>query len=603
MVNKYTRSQRGKPGAKRSQTKIHSWRTKSVVIALHLFFIIIIGRLFYWQILEGSFLKAKAQRQYDQTLIEEAQRGRIYTAEGHLLVGNTTRYRLVAYPQQITENPSLISATLTELVLTEHRPYQQASTSAEKATLQANLALEIEKKLNQSEAQWVSLLPQMSNQTKQKIEALEIKGLAFEPFLVRYYPEASMAAHITGFVGKNQAGQSVGYFGLEGGLEHELSGQTKKMIASADIWGLSLFNQKETSQATTHGRDIVTTIKRDLQYLAEETLAEGLEWTGAKAGEIIIMNPQNGQILALASLPHYDQAYYQEHQSELYKNPSLTNIFEPGSIFKPLTVAAGIDSKTITPESQCPDCDGPRVIGGYTIRTWNDVYHPNISMRDALAQSDNTAMIHIAEKLGKEQFQKYLANFGLGEPLDLDLEEEQTTKLPKKWGPVELATRSFGQGIGVTSLQMVRAIGAIANDGLMMKPQIVKKVIEPDQNEIVVEAEPIRRVISRQAAETVTEMMVYAAKEGEAQWTYSKDHSVAGKTGTSQIPDESGGYKEDATLASFIGFAPPENPQFVMLVKLVEPQSSPWAAETAAPIWYQLAQKLFIGLKIPTDNP
>ncbi len=602
MVNKYTRSQPGKRG-RPTKYRAHSWRSKTVIIGLHLVFLVIVGRLFYWQILEGSLLKAKAKQQYDQTLVKKAERGRIYTAEGQLLVGNTSRYRLVAYPFQVNESSSMISNSLTELVLDEYRPYQTASASAEKETIEANLKLELENKLKQRDDQWVSLLPEISLETKNKIEQLNITGLGFEPFLARYYPEASMAAHVTGFVGKNEEGQSVGYFGLEGGLDQELSGQNQKTIKATDIWGLSLFSEKETADQTSRGRDIVTTIKRNLQYLAETTLEEGLDWTGAKAGEIVIIDPQTGRILALASLPQYNQAHYQEYEAQLYKNPSLTDIFEPGSVFKPLTVAAGIEAGVITPETQCPNCEGPRVIGGYTIRTWNDVYHPNITMREALAKSDNVAMIHVAEQLGAEKFRSFLTDFGLDEPLGLDLQEEQLTELPEKWGPVELATRSFGQGIGVTSLELVRAIGAIANDGLLMKPRIIQKVIEPDQSEIVVEPSSIRRVISSQTAKTVTEMMVHAAKEGEAQWIYSKDHSVAGKTGTSQIPDEGGGYKEDATIASYVGFAPPEDPQFVMLVKLIEPQSSPWAAETAAPIWYKLAKKLFISLKIPADNP
>lgn len=597
MVSKYTRSQKS-----RRKTEPNP-RSKLLLASFYLGFLAILGRLFYWQIIEGSLLTAKAQEQYDQTLIKHGQRGRIFTQGGHLLVGNTTRYRLVGYPHLITQSPAEISQALIEPLLPELRPYQQATESARQATIKANFELELENKLSQEESRWVSLLRQISVETKQKILELEIEGLDFEPTSTRFYPEASMAAHVTGFVGQDEAGQTVGYFGLEGGLDQELSGQTQTTTLPSDMLGFSLFKNDSQALQQVKGRDIVTTLRRDLQYLAETHLKKTLSWTGAKAGEIIIMDPDTGQIMALATQPQYDQAYFHEYAAELYKNPALTNIFEPGSILKPLTVAAGIDAGAVTPDTKCPNCDGPRVIDKYTIRTWNDQYHPQITVKEALAKSDNVAMIHVAEELGIEKFKQYLQNFGFGDSTELELHEDQTTSFPEKWGPVELATRSFGQGITVTSLQMIRAMGAIANQGLMMQPQIVKQVIKANGQKIPVEPEAIRQVISPQTAATTTELMVYAAKEGEAQWTYSKDHSVAGKTGTSQIPDEKkGGYKEEATITSYIGFAPPQSPKFVMLVKLIEPQSSPWAAETAAPAWYQLANKLFLSLKIPADR-
>lgn len=329
---------------------------------------------------------------------------------------------------------------------------------------------------------------------------------------------------------------------------------------------------------------------------------KGITKYGAKAGEVIIMEPTTGKILASASEPKYDQEKFTDYEATLYKNPAVADVFEPGSILKTLTVAIGIDTGAIEPDTTCPVCDGPRHIDKYTIRTWNDVYNPNINMADALAKSDNTAMIFVAEQVGVDKFREYLEKFGLGEELDVELHEDYLTPFPEKWGPVELATRSFGQGIAVSDLQIVRAVAAIANQGILMRPTVVEKVILPTGEELPVEPQEVRRVVSAETAEKVTGMMVHAAQSGEAQWVYSDTHTVAAKTGTSQIPAENGGYKEDATIASFIGFAPPDNPQFVMLVKLVEPQSSPWAAETAAPLWYDIAEKLFLSLNIPPDQ-
>jgi cell division protein FtsI/penicillin-binding protein 2 len=307
------------------------------------------------------------------------------------------------------------------------------------------------------------------------------------------------------------------------------------------------------------------------------------------------MDPKSGQILALATWPHYDPLQYSNFNLEDFKNPALTNLYEPGSTFKTITVSAGIDSGAITPETICTKCNGPRKISGYTIKTWNEEYHPNIDMKEALRKSDNIAMIFAAEKIGADRFLDYLHKFGFGEPLDIDLQEDTKTPLPDHLGPVELATVSFGQGISANSLQIVRAVAAIANQGVMMKPYLVKKVHDPLTNETIqYEPQIMRRVISAKTAAQVTEMMVYAAPD-RPNWI-DQNYTVAGKTGTAQIASQTGGYREEGTIASYIGFAPAENPKFVMLVKLVEPKLSQWGATTAVPIWYEVADKIILRL-------
>jgi len=320
---------------------------------------------------------------------------------------------------------------------------------------------------------------------------------------------------------------------------------------------------------------------------------------GAKSGEIIIMEPHTGKILAMATLPSYDPAHFSEYPTELYKNPSIVATYEPGSTLKVLTEAAGIDANKITPETTCPVCGGPRVFGKYTIRTWNDVYNPNITMTEALAKSDNTAMIYISDLVGANTFESYLKNFMIGEELHIDLQEDTSTPFPARFGPVELATISFGQGISTTSMQLMRAIGAIANGGIIMRPTIIEKVGDESGKETIMEPQEEKRVISAQSAKKVVDMMITSAHSGEAQWAARDAYTVAAKTGTSQIPSPNGGYEEDKTIASFIGFAPAHDPAFIMLVKLVEPTSSPWAAETAAPLWYTIADDLLLMLDVP----
>jgi cell division protein FtsI/penicillin-binding protein 2 len=211
-------------------------------------------------------------------------------------------------------------------------------------------------------------------------------------------------------------------------------------------------------------------------------------------------------------------------------------------------------------------------------------------------------MIFVAELLGQEKFSEYLKKFGIGQNLALDLQDDSSTYFPKKIGPVELATISFGQGISTNSLQLMRAVNTIANKGILLEPKIIEKVYDHQlQEEIQVDRQIGERVISAETAALVTEMMVSAAEHGEAQWIASKRYKVAAKTGTSQVADPAGGYKSDETIASFIGFAPATDPQFTMLVKLENPKSSPWAAETAAPLWYKTADKLMILFDIPPE--
>ncbi len=576
-------------------------RTKFLALAWYFLFLVIIGRLFYWQIIRGNTLQAAAQNQYSSTLKRTFSRGRIFTADDYLLVGNQTVYRLFAEPKILDKTATEISDQILPIILDDYADYAEASESAIKDEIQEEVHKTLVDKLNTTDKSWVLLKSKISADTKEKLASMDIKGIGFDPYEIRLYPEASMAAHVTGFVGKNEEGEDTGYFGIEGAMDKELQGRTMSQQTQTDAFGLQLIFSK-LKKKEVPGRDVVLTIHRDIQLQAEKTLQKGIEKYQAKSGEIIIMDPKTGEILALAAAPKYDQATFYKFDPIFYKNPTLASTYEPGSTFKTMTTAAGINEGVIKPDTQCPSCDGPVKIGEYTIKTWNQVYNPDISMTDALAKSDNTAMVYIAQLLGKDKFLDYLRRFHIGQEIHIDLQEDTNTPIRDKWGDIHLATSSFGQGIVTNTMQMVRAVGAIANGGVMMRPYIVDRVIEAStQKEMITKPIVEDEVISADAAKTVTEMMVAAAEHGEAQWTASKDHRIAGKTGTSQVAVE-GGYAEDKTIASFIGFAPADDPQFVMIVKLDEPTVSPWAAETAAPLWYELADKLFLLLNIPPDK-
>ena len=574
-------------------------RSKLFFLCIFVGFIAVLARLFYWQVVEASALQEAAENQYQKSFSTTGTRGLIVTSDNYPLVANQDVYRLFAQPKLLANSPEEIASQLTPLLMEE---IQTASSAAEYKEQSEKLQKQLVEKLSQSDKSWVSLFQPVHTKTKKMIEDLSIFALGFDTYQQRWYPEASIAATITGFVGKNDEGEDTGYFGIEGALNKELSGRKKISTILTDALGKQLLGSNQTASGVLHGRSVTTTLRRDVQYLLYKNLENAMEKYGARSGEIILMEPATGKILGLVTLPAYDPMDFSKYPTELYKNPSLVSAYEPGSTFKVLTVAAGIDAKKITADTTCPVCGGPRVFGKYTIRTWNDVYNPNITMRDALAKSDNTAMIHIAELVEADTFESYLRTFKIGEPIGIDLQEDTKTPFPSKFGPVELATISFGQGISTTSMQLLRAINAIANNGVMMRPYIIEKVEDENGQETAIEPIQEGQVISPEAAREVVDMMITSAHSGEAQWVARDAYTVAGKTGTSQIPSPTGGYEEDKTIASFIGFAPAHDPAFIMLVKLVEPTSSPWAAETAAPLWYTIADDLLLMLQVPSSS-
>jgi cell division protein FtsI (penicillin-binding protein 3)/stage V sporulation protein D (sporulation-specific penicillin-binding protein) len=300
------------------------------------------------------------------------------------------------------------------------------------------------------------------------------------------------------------------------------------------------------------------------------------------------MEPQTGNILAMVSLPGYDPQKYVDFEPDLYKNPAVANSYEPGSTFKVLVMAAALDSHEIKPEDKCNICQGPVDVSDYTIRTWNDKYFPQSTMVEVLQHSDNVGMVFVQRKMGKNKFLSYIKAFGFGQATGVDLQDESSPPLrpERDWRDIDLATASFGQGIAVTPIQMLRAVGAIANKGQLVTPRVVTRI---SNREIPISKG--EQVVSPEAAAQVTEMMINSVEKGEAKWAKPEGFVIAGKTGTAQIP-VAGHYDKDKTIASFVGFAPAYNPRFVMLVTVREPKTSQWGSETAAPLWFDISKEI-----------
>jgi stage V sporulation protein D (sporulation-specific penicillin-binding protein) len=304
----------------------------------------------------------------------------------------------------------------------------------------------------------------------------------------------------------------------------------------------------------------------------------------------------------MASTPSFDPGKYWTYTNEDFKDPAISNTFEPGSIFKPIIMASALDAKLVAPDSPCTICDKPIDIDGYEIDTWNNQYHPDSSMTQVIIDSDNVGMAFVGQKLGQDKTYDYLSKFGIGSPTGIDLQGEASLPLRKKgtWSDIDLATTTFGQGIALTPMQILKAIGIIANGGQDVKPQIVRQIKSGDwSSEIKPQIGPW--VISKDAASKVAEMMRRTVAEGESKWAAPAGFSIAGKTGTAQIP-VAGHYDPTKTIASFVGFAPVTNPKFVMLVTLQTPQSSEWGSETAAPLWFHIAEDLFPYFGISPNN-
>ena len=555
-------------------------------------------RLAYWQLVRGGDLRIEARDQYTSSEVLFPKRGEILSPDGFPLVYNRPIYNLTAYTPHLELAPVEVAEQILPLLEFDLEYPEYATDSAKKAARSIELQnIErgniIDRLVNNN---YAVLARGLSVTQKSAVSALGILGTGFEEGYKRSYAEASMSAQVLGFVGRDDLGEPTGYFGLEGYYDRELKGHAGLTKEEVDAGGNPLIIGDYRSLSEKEGRTLSLHLERSVQHIIEEALKDALTRYGASAGEVLVMDPDTGGILAMASFPNYDPANFFKFDTSLYKNPSVASAFEPGSTFKVLTMAAAIEEDAIKLDDKCDICEGPLTIGKFTIKTWNNEYNSNSTPEQILANSDNIGMVWVVQQLGGDKFVKYLENFGFGQLTGIDLQEESTPALRTSWGDIDHATSSFGQGIAVTSIQMLSAVTAIANGGLLLEPHVVEKVI--GDKVLPIEKKVVRRVISEDTANKVTNLMISSAEHGDAKWTRLPDHIVAGKTGTAQVP-VAGHYDEDKTIASFVGFAPAHNPRFVMLVKLREPTSSPWGSETAAPLWFSIAKKLLLHYNIP----
>jgi cell division protein FtsI/penicillin-binding protein 2 len=435
-----------------------------------------------------------------------------------------------------------------------------------------------------------------------RVEELQLTGVYLRQAPDRVYPEGSLAAQVLGFVGRD----STGLAGIEFSMNDALAGKPGLVQAERDTEGNELAFGQRVLVEPRDGADLVLTIDRFVQRLAERTLAEAVVANKAIGGQILIMDPKSGAILAMASWPTYnltDEDRYKPGEEALYKTVQVTNQYEPGSVMKPITMAAGLQEGLVTPNTKINDT-GIIEIGGATLRNWDLRANGTITMTEVLIHSSNIGAQHVSGLLGPERFYRYLDAFGFGQPTGVELPGEVpgTVRTPADvgWSRVDLATNAYGQGIAVTPLQMLTAISTIANDGIRMKPRIIREIRRDGKVEPV-QPEPAREVVSAETARMLTEMMVAVIEQPALEQHRLAGFRFAGKTGTADFPTNLG-YTSGKTYASIVAFGPLPDVRFSVLIRLDAPEAI-YGGTVAAPVLKRLTQELVNYYRIPTNGP
>lgn len=437
--------------------------------------------------------------------------------------------------------------------------------------------------------------------TPQEVEAvrkLELPGIGFVKEPRRFYPQRELAAHVLGFAGVDGDGLE----GVERAFDNMLKGRPQPLAGLRDARGRALLVDGVIPVQELQGSTVTLTIDRAIQYQAEKSLVAAVEQAEAAAGIAVVLDPATGEILALANVPTFNPNAPSGARRAAMRNRALTDQFEPGSTMKIFTVAAALEEKAVKPTELLYAEKGRYKIGRHTIH--DSRRHEWLDVGTVVQVSSNIGTVKIAEKLGAEKLAAYFRAFGFGERPGTGLLGEARGMLPYPRGAIELATQSFGQGLAISALQLASATGAIANGGVLMRPYLVSRVVDPS-GALVYERGPekLRQVVSnRTAAEVIGMMQRVTHKEGTAPRARMDDYLVAGKTGTAQKPDPAGGYSRDKRTASFVGIVPADRPRLVVLVVIDEPKSNVYGGVVAAPAFKEIAQFALAHLGVPPSN-
>jgi len=530
-------------------------------------------------------------------------RGNIYDRSGNILATNQVAYELgidlkfVNDPESIAfavaslfedlEYDEVYELANIETDEDENRYFVLASYVSEEKIIELE---QLEETYQERRSEAHSLIP-------------SLEGLVWTSMQQRTYPEDSLAANVLGFYNYFSRETAQGVYGVEEAYNSLLTGKPEKIFMANDPYLV------EALPDINPGASLILTIDREIQAMVEETLAEAIEWSGAEGGTIIVSDPETGEILAMAGTPVFDPNEYWEYE-ETFPSPTPYNkaigtTYEPGSVFKVITMAAALDSGVADLDTTYTDATGVYwVDGSWPIYNWDSGAWGEQDMTGCMQHSLNVCLAYIAcDLLEEDLFYEYIQAFGFGRSTGIDLAGEANfpLRLPEdnEWVSLDLATNSFGQGIAVTPIQMVAAVSAIANEGKIMMPHIVRSVVDQDQ-QYNITPQLINSPISAETAETLTQMLTVTLQE-ESSNALVDGYSLAGKTGTAEIPTEYG-YTSTTTNTSFVGWGPSDDPKFVVYVWLEEPAISTWGSEVAAPVFQDVVEQLVVLMKIPPDE-
>ncbi len=544
--------------------------------------------------------------QYNRTLhIFYPPRGDIYDRWGRLLAGSTLVYEVGAQVDNVA-NPDSIAFALSK-VLVNHAEYDYAGYSDDiyavihDAQISETAYVQLADFVTPDELtqlqEWATNYNNLPNVDYGESGRPSLEGLVYRPRLQRYYPENELASNILGFVNR----EGTGMFGVESEFNDLLAGAPQSVWMTLDPYEVTEIPQLKA------GADIILTIDREIQAAAEEVLNTGLEESGSDGGAVLVMDPNTGEMLAIATTPRLNPNEYWNYADVFTDNTpfnrAVSQTYEPGSVFKVLTMAAALDSGAVTPDTQFVDT-GSIQIGGITIHNWDwGAWGPQ-DMQGCMAHSLNVCLTWVATQIGAGPFYQYMQNFGFGRVTGIDLAGEAPgrLKLPgdTDWYEAELGTNSFGQGVAVTPIQMVMAISSVANaKGEMMMPHVMRSMVR-DGFQYTPTPQIVGQPITAETARHLTELLALSL-EGESSDALVEGYRVAGKTGTAEVATPTG-YSSEQTNASFVGWGPVSNPRFLIYVWLEKPESSPWGSVVAAPVFREMAERLVVLMDIPPDG-
>ncbi len=541
--------------------------------------VIMIARLAQVQLVRHDEYTIRAQRQQERTLELSPVRGAILDARGRVLAESVGAESIYADPQAITD---------------------RAAAAAKLAPILHMSAREIEGRLR-SEAGFVWIARQEPIEIAAQVRKLGLSGIDFIEDHRRAYPRGSLAANVIGYVGVD--GEGLG--GIEHSFDSQVRGKAGRVTVLRDARRGMYLVGGQGANRPVDGNHVVLTIDSVVQYIAERALKKAVDRYHAAAGSAIVMDPRDGAILAMASVPTFDPNHYRDFPPTSWRNRNVQEIYEPGSTFKIVTASAGIEERVVTP-SQILDCgNGAIQIADVEIHEHGGTRYGLMTFEDVMVHSSNIGTIRVALALGEKRLYEYIRRFGFGERTNIQLPGEASGLLRRlsRWSDVSVGSIAIGQEIGVTPLQLVRAIGTIANGGVRAEPHIVDRVIDDSGATIFKPERKVpERVVSERTAAVLNEILKSVVYRGTGERAALPEHVVAGKTGTAQKA-VGHGYAPDKFVASFGGYVPADRPRLVILVVVDEPKGEQFGGVIAAPVFREIAESALHYLRVPPSVP